>query len=91
MDGTWASADTWGGLKAGMVHMSPYGDAVPDNVRAKADAVREGIMDGSVQPFAGPIYNQQGELVVKEGEVVPDDKLLSMNWFVKGVQGQLPK
>jgi simple sugar transport system substrate-binding protein len=91
MDGTWASADTWGGLKAGMVHMSPYGDAVPDNVRAKADAVRVGIMDGSVQPFAGPIYNQQGELVVKEGEVVPDDKLLSMNWFVKGVQGQLPK
>lgn len=91
IDGTWTSTDTWGGLKAGMVHMAPYGAAMPDDVKAKADAVKTAIMDGSLHPFTGPIINQEGAEMVKAGETVPDGQLLTMNWFVKGVQGQLPK
>ena len=32
IDGTWESADTWGGMDTGMVEMAPY-DNVPDNVK----------------------------------------------------------
>jgi simple sugar transport system substrate-binding protein len=41
--------------------------------------------------FAGPIKNQKGEVVVKEGETVSDGDLLGMNWYVEGVQGSVPK
>ena len=91
MDGNWESGDTWDGLKAGMVVMAPYGDAVPADVRAAADKVRDAIIDGSLHPFAGPINNQAGEEITKAGATIPDGDLLGMNWYVEGVQGDLPK
>src|SRR5690606_19545405 len=91
MEGTWKSHDVWHGLKEGMVQMAPYGDAVPQEVRDAADAVKNAIIDGSLHPFQGPIRNQAGEVVVAEGEVVSDKDLLGMNWYVEGVQGELPQ
>ena len=90
MDGSWASADTWTGIADGMVVMAPYGDAVPADVRAAADAVIAAIVDGSLHPFQGPINNQAGEQVVAPGETLDDGALLGMDWYVEGVQGQLP-
>ncbi len=91
MDGTWESSDTWNGLKEGMVVMAPYGDAVPADVRAAADKVREDIIAGTLHPFQGPINNQAGEEVVKAGESIADGDLAGMDWYVEGVQGKLPK
>lgn len=91
LDGTWESTDTWHGLKEGMVVMAPYGDAVPADVRAAADKVRDDIIAGSLHPFAGPINNQAGEEVVKAGESIADGDLAGMDWYVEGVQGKLPK
>lgn len=91
MEGTWKSHDVWYGLKEGMVQMAPYGDAVPQEVRDAADAVKNAIIDGSLHPFQGPIRNQASEVVVAEGEVVSDKDLLGMNWYVEGVQGELPQ
>lgn len=91
LDGTWESTDTWDGIKPGMVHMSPYSDLVPEDVQKAADAVKDGILGGTLHPFAGPIKNQAGEVVVKEGETMEDGALLGMDWYVEGVQGKLPK
>ena len=90
MEGNWSSTDTWDGLKEGMVGMAPYGDVVPADVRAAADAVKASIIDGSFHPFQGPINNQAGETVVKAGETLDDGALLGMDWYVEGIQGQLP-
>lgn len=91
MDGSWASEDTWGGIASGMVEMAPYGDAVPANVRAAADAVEAAIVAGSFHPFQGPFNKQTGEQAVAQGETLDDGVLLGMDWYVEGVQGQLPK
>ncbi|MCF8480080.1 MAG: BMP family ABC transporter substrate-binding protein [Rhodospirillum sp.] len=91
IDGTWTSEDTWGGLASDMVHISEYNSEVPEDVVAKAEEVREAIIAGTLHPFAGPIKNQAGEVVVPEGETLSDEKLLSMDWYVEGVQGELPK
>ncbi len=91
MDGSWKSGDTWGGIKSGMVEMAPYGDAVPEDVRKLADEVKASIIDGSFKPFQGPIKNQKGELVVKEGDSLDDGILAKLNWYVEGVEGSIPK
>ncbi len=90
-EGTWESTDTWNGIKDGMVKMAPYGDAVPEDVRELADKVKASIVDGSFHPFQGPIKNQKGEIVVKEGETMPDRDLAKMDWYVEGVEGSIPK
>ena len=51
----------------------------------------DGLIAGTIHPFQGPIKNQAGELVVKEGERLGDDVLLGMNYYVEGVEGSLPK
>ena len=90
LDGTWKSTDTWGGLKSGMVVMAPYTN-MPDEVKKMAEQTEAAIRDGKLHPFAGPIYDQEGKLRVKEGEVLSDKELLGMNWYVKGVDDKLPK
>lgn len=86
MDGDWETSDTWGGLKEGFVRMSPYNERVTPEAAAAADAMRDGIIDGSENIFAGPIKDQAGEAKVAEGEAVDDKGLLSMDWYVEGVQ-----
>ncbi|MFK8251525.1 BMP family ABC transporter substrate-binding protein [Ancylobacter terrae] len=89
MDGTWKSTDTWSGMKDGEVVMAPYTN-MPDDVKAMAEKTEADIKSGALNPFKGPIYNQKGELVVKEGEVLPDKGILSMNWYVKGIDDKVP-
>lgn len=91
MDGSWKSQDSWSGIKTGMVEMAPYGDAVPADVREMADKVKASIVDGSFHPFQGPIKNQKGEVVVKEGEIISDADLSKLAWYVEGVDGTIPK
>ncbi len=89
MDGTWESTDTWGGLDAKMVEMAPYTN-LPENVAAEAAVTQESIRSGEFHPFTGPIYKQDGTLLVAEGDIVDDGTLLGMNFYVKGVDGELP-
>lgn len=91
MDGSWKSTDTWDGIKSGMVEMAPYGDVVPQHVRDMAESIKASIVDGSFHPFQGPVKNQKGELVVKQGEVISDADLAKLNWYVEGVEGSIPK
>ena len=90
LDGTWKSEDTWGGLASGMVKMAPYTN-MPEDVKKMAQETEEAIRTGKLHPFTGPIYDQDGKLRVKKGEVMSDKELLGMNWYVKGIDDKLPK
>lgn len=89
MNGTWQSTDTWGGFAANMVKMAPYTN-MPDDVKKEAEAEEEGIREGRIKPFAGPITDREGKLRVPDGVPATDEQLLGMNWFVPGVSGELP-
>ncbi|MBA3325555.1 MAG: BMP family ABC transporter substrate-binding protein [Rhodobacteraceae bacterium] len=86
LDGTWESTDTWAGIADGEVVLSEFRENVPPEVADAARKVEAGIKDGSFSIFTGPIYDQAGELRVPEGETLADADLLSMDWYVQGVQ-----
>ena len=90
LDGTWETSDTWDGMAEGMVVMAPYTN-MPDDVVAMATETAEKIRTGAMHPFTGPIYRQDGEMVIGEGEHLDDGTLLGMNWYVKGVDDELPQ
>ncbi len=85
--GTWKSEDIWWGMDKGVVDLAPYGDMVPEDVRAKVDAAKAELVAGTDNVFAGPLFDQKGEQKVAEGERLSDGDLLGMMWFVKGVIG----
>jgi simple sugar transport system substrate-binding protein len=86
LDGTWASADTWDGVKEGTVVISPYNKSLPADVVAEADKVYKGYADGSFDIFTGPIYDTEGTLKVADGAKLTLEELAVMDWFVKGVE-----
>lgn len=90
MDGTWESTDTWDGIGAGMVAMGEMSDVIPEDVRARAQALADSIADGSYQPFTGPINRQDGSVWLAEGETADDGTLLGMDFYVEGIVGDVP-
>jgi len=91
IDGTWTSGAVWGGMKDGTVVMSPWSKKIPPDVVALAEKARGGIIAGTLHPFTGPINKQDGTPWLKAGETAPDKDLASMNFYVEGMEGALPK
>ncbi|MCB1488233.1 MAG: BMP family ABC transporter substrate-binding protein [Bauldia sp.] len=90
LDGTWKSEQSWEGLKDGMLVMADYTN-LPDDVVKMAEETEAAIISGDLHPFKGPVYKQDGTEVVGEGAVVDDGTLLGMNFYVKGIDGEIPQ
>jgi len=91
MDGKWKATDTWEGFNKGMVALAPFNPAVPEDVKSAALKAAADIKSGKLHPFTGPIKDQSGKVVAKAGEVLKDEVLLGMDYFVEGVNGSVPK
>ncbi|MFV0358553.1 BMP family ABC transporter substrate-binding protein [Tropicimonas sp.] len=91
MDGTWESDNTWDGIGAGMVGIGEISSAVPDDIKAEAEALRDSIANGSYHPFTGPLNRQDGSAWLAEGEVADDGTLAGMNFYVEGLTGEIPQ
>ncbi len=91
MDGTWESMDTWDGIGAGMVGIGEISDAVPADVKEEALALQAAIADGSYHAFTGPINKQDGSAWLADGETADDGTLAGMNFYVEGIEGDIPQ
>lgn len=86
IDGTWVAGDTWEGLKEDVVQIGPYNKKIPADVVADAEKIRTGQIDGSFHIFTGPIKDNTGAERVAAGVTMTDAELLSMDWYVEGVE-----
>ncbi len=91
LDGTWESMDTWDGIDAGMVEIGEFSDRIPEDVRASAAAIRDGIAAGTLHSFTGPINRQDGSPWLMDGETADDATLATMDFYVEGVEGDIPQ
>ncbi len=91
IDGDWESRDIWGGIKAGMVSLAPINPVVPGDLVALVEKNEEAIRSGSFHPFQGPVKDQAGEVRIAAGTTISDADLQKMDWYVQGVQGNLPR
>ena len=98
MKGGWGSTDTgndaipinyWWGLNSGVVDII-LSQKVPAGVRKLVDKMSKMIIDDQLHIFEGEIKNQNGDLVSHEGEEVPIDEIIKMNYLVENVVGRIP-
>lgn len=90
LDGTWASQASWDGMAEGTVSIAPFTN-LPEDVAASAAATVEAIKSGALHPFTGPITKQDGSVIGEAGQPLADGDILGMNWYVMGVDDQLPQ
>jgi simple sugar transport system substrate-binding protein len=90
LNGNWATGSAWWGVKEGAIDIVSIADDVPADVKAKVDAAKAGLKDGSFSIWKGPIVGQDGKEVLGK-DVVADDKFLSgIKFYIKGVEGKVP-
>lgn len=90
IDGTWESVDTWDGIGPGMVEIGEMSEAIPEEVRASAQDMIDAIAAGDYHPFTGPINKQDGSQWLADGEVADDGTLAGMDFYVEGIEGDIP-
>ncbi|THD83424.1 BMP family ABC transporter substrate-binding protein [Aliigemmobacter aestuarii] len=91
LDGTWESTDTWAGINEGEVEIGEITEAVPADVKAEAEAMRDAIAAGTYHPFTGPINKQDGSAWLADGVTAPDGDLLGMTFYVEGITAEIPQ
>lgn len=80
-----------GGFKRDMVGISPFGKALPASVRDEIVKAKEGFMNDTLKLYKGPLKDNEGNVVLKEGEVVDneDNKFkLGVKFLVEGAIGK---
>ena len=87
IDGTWEPIFLRCGIADGCMAMAPFGPQVPQEVQDQVAEARASIEAGEVVVFSGPVLDQDETVRVAEGEVLTEDLMGSVDWFVKGVIG----
>lgn len=89
MDGKWTSRAYWEGLDAGMVSLDDLSANCAEGTDKAVKTAQDKIISGDLEPFTGPISDQDGEVKVPKGTTMTDDEIWNMGWFVKGVIGTI--
>ena len=87
--GTWKTSERWQGLADGVVKMSPLNPEIPAEAAAAINKAQEDVASGAIHPYAGELKDQDGNVKVAAGSVMPDGEIRGFNWFVEGMIGNL--
>ncbi len=90
LDGSWKTGSAWWGVAEGAIDLVSISDKVPADVRAKVEGVKAGLKGGIFKIWKGPIVDSTGKEVLAAGTVADDKFLGGVNFYVKGVDGQVP-
>lgn len=90
LDGTWAMGQSWWGVKEGAIDLVSIAEDVPAEIKAKVDEAKNGLKNGSFAIWKGPIVDNTGKTVLEKDAVADDKFLTGINFYVKGVEGQVP-
>ena len=88
-EGRWETHSYWGGMADGIVGLAPLSENAPEKAQEIINQKKQQIIDGSYVVFKGPIKDQNGIVRVAKGVSMTDQEMLSMSWFVQGVEGKL--
>ncbi len=80
----------WWGLDSGLLDFFYAKNHVPMETRKLVEFFKASLISQSYKVFSGPIYDMNGSLIVDEGEELQREQILSMDWLVSGIVGELP-
>ena len=91
LEGTWTTGGVWWGVKEGAIDVVSIAEDVPADTKAKVEAIKAGLKDGSFSIWKGPLVDNTGKTILKKDEIADDKFLSGVKFYVKGVDGKVPK
>ena len=94
-NGSWANVppskaiNYWWGMKSGVIDVQ-LSDTLPDGVRSLAEILKQGIIDGTIEPFYTRIVDQQGQVKNDSSRPLTPEEIMTMDWLCDNVDGSIP-
>ena len=85
IDGNYAPVNALPGMVEGLVDLAPLSANVAEGTAEAIEAAKATILSGEFGIFDGPIYDNQGNLQVAEGQTLTAEEILNITWFVDGI------
>lgn len=91
LDGTWQSGAVWWGARQNMVRIASPNPELAHDVLLFLGEKTHALKTGKLRVFGGPVLDLNGKEVIAAGQEGDDAWLKGMNFFVKGVLGEIPR
>ncbi len=96
LEGNWKVDDSdgkalnyWWGMSSGAVDLL-YSGKLPFATRRLIDFLRQSIINGTFEPFAGIIYGQEGVIQSDPDSKLSFEEIANMDWLDECVIGRIP-
>ena len=86
-EGGWKPDQIWDGLDKGVVDLAPISAKVPADIQSLVEQRKKNIAQKSLRIFEGPIRDTNGDIRIPSGQTLSDADLLTMDYYVLGVEG----
>ncbi|MBQ5315741.1 MAG: BMP family ABC transporter substrate-binding protein [Oscillospiraceae bacterium] len=86
LQGKFEGKNHWAGLETGMINIADISPMINPKAKEKAMEEYEKMKNGTFDVFYGPVYDNEGNLRIAEGESMTDNAMLNdFDWYVEGV------
>ena len=80
----------WYGMSSGVIDIR-YAPGLPYQTRKLMQLLRNGIVEGSINPFGGELHSQNGVVQIEGFPPLPSTQIVEMNWLADNVVGTIPQ
>jgi basic membrane protein A len=89
IDGSFTTVPYFGGLREGIVDITPLADFAGPGTAALIAVARDRIEGGVFNVFDGPMETNYGEIIGTQGSTLPDPVITAgINWYYRNVREQ---
>ena len=81
---------SWSGIKEGTIDIVSLSNDIPETILNKSTEALISLKAGTLKIWKGPIQTSSGQFALQNNQIADDRFLAGMNYFVKGVEGQIP-
>lgn len=96
LNGTWdqganaaKAVNYWWGMDSGVIDVT-LSDNLPDGLKHLASILRQGLQNGTIDPFRRHITAQDGSVKNDGSRSLSPEELLHMDWLCQNVEGSIP-
>lgn len=79
----------WWGMRSGVIDVKPA-DGLPDGLRTLSEILRQGLQNGTIDPFRRRIVTQDGTVKNDGSRSFAPEEILHMDYLCQGVEGSIP-
>ena len=96
LNGTWDkgrdnrhAVSYWWGMASGVIDVR-LADSLPAGLKQLCNILREGLRNGTLDPFCRKLVDQSGRIVNTGKRTLAPEELLHMDWLCENVDGSIP-